>query len=123
MTDIPASEIEEQSPKYELVRVVGMHFRGSHAKEYAANLEEGFSGLTLEREPDNKYDANAIKVMAPGEEPWHLGYIEADVAAYLAFDLDEGQTFQTRVVNVVQERKNHYPILNLFEAPTDDFGA
>lgn len=44
--------------------------------------------LTLEREPTNPRDKNAIKVIYNG---FHLGYIEKDVAMGLACTMDQGQ--------------------------------
>lgn len=43
--------------------------------------------LTLEREPDNPYDENAIKVYCEGE---HIGYIKAELAKKLADLVDNG---------------------------------
>lgn len=43
--------------------------------------------LTLEREPDNPYDENAIKVYCEGE---HIGYIKAELAKKLADLVDDG---------------------------------
>ncbi len=44
--------------------------------------------LTLEREPNNPRDKNAIKVIYKG---FHLGYVERDVAVSLAATMDQGQ--------------------------------
>ena len=70
-------------PSFENVAVVGMHFRGEHAKKFAAELQPGDT-LLLEREPDNPYDQNAIKVLVPADEPWHLGYINRTDAAWIS---------------------------------------
>lgn len=98
---------------YPLVRVVGMHFRGSHAKEYAAQLLPGFNELTLEREPKNPHDPYAIKVLAPGEPPWHLGYIERGAASFIALDLDSGDEFRVTVEDILEEKRNFIPRVNL----------
>lgn len=50
--------------------------------------------VTLTREPDNKYDVNAIRVNHAGTGALaghHLGYIRADSAAILASLMDDGQ--------------------------------
>lgn len=75
--------------------VMGMHFRGSHAKEIAANLPAD-SQLSLEREPDNAFDANAIKVFY--EDTW-IGYVERGVASFMARDMDEGKNY----IGIVEE--------------------
>lgn len=72
-------------PHYPNVAVVGMHFRGGDAKNIAASLEPGET-LRLEREPENQFDSNAIKVFY--EALW-IGYIEAGQAAWIATEMDE----------------------------------
>ena len=102
---------------YREVQVVGMHFRGPEAKDYAANLEAG-AVLYLEREDDNQYDVNAIKVMAPGVNGapmWHLGYINKDNAAWISPDLDDGVEFDVTVEEVRFAQNNHYPYVTLTE--------
>jgi hypothetical protein len=89
--------------KSHLCLLVGAHFRPP-AKAIIAALPVG-TELTLEREPDNPYDPNAVKVLAWAKDipksqweildfavmgygfslddilsatsPWHLGYIAA----------------------------------------------
>ena len=71
-------------PSFKNVAVVGMHFRGEHAKKFAAELQPG-DELFLEREPDNPYDQNAIKVMVfENGNYWHLGYINRTDAAWIS---------------------------------------
>lgn len=92
-----------------LAPVVGMHFRPP-AKAILAFLPSG-AQLSLQLEPDNPYDANAIRVLVEAKEvpedlrdalnaqlcgfghdlesfdagsPWHLGYIAREHAAELA---------------------------------------
>ena len=43
--------------------------------------------LTLEREPDNPRDKNAIKVIFKG---FHLGYLQKEIVVTLAKTMDEG---------------------------------
>lgn len=95
------------------VQVVGMHFRGPDAKEAAASLEPG-TMLRLEREPDNQYDPNAIKVFF--ESLW-IGYIERGQAAWIAPLMDEGAT-PTCTVTEVREieagrKTNLHPIVSI----------
>jgi HIRAN domain len=44
-----------------------------------------------EREPDNEYDENAIRIYLVREPPTHLGYVPRKVAAVLAPALDDGR--------------------------------
>jgi len=100
---------------YHEIQVVGMHFRGSEAKELAATLNPG-DELFLEREDNNKYDQNAIKVMAAdknGEPTFHLGYINRDSAAWISPDLDSGARFIATVEDVRYANNNHYPYITL----------
>ena len=90
---------------FENTLCVGMHFRGGEASSIAANLTEE-SEVRLEREPENPYDAYAIKVML-GD--FHLGYIERDKAAWISPLLDEGQSATVTLTGHVQRGKNLHP--------------
>lgn len=97
-------------------KVVGMHFRekeGVPAKAIVGNMVGG-EVLTLEREPDNRFDAYAIKVFFQGQ---HIGYIEASEAAYIAPDIDDGVEFTCTVVELESARNNLYPVVTI--APAD----
>jgi hypothetical protein len=90
-----------------------MHFRGEHAKDYAAMLQGG-EELFLEREPDNQFDTFAIKVMAPaGDDRFHLGYIEKGAAAWIAPEMDEGFEFTAIVEDTIVDKNNVYPRVNI----------
>lgn len=107
---------------YPGVKVVGMHFRGTHAKEIAASLTPG-DRLHIEREPENQFDANAIKVIHPPTEQF-IGYIEATQAVWIASEIDnlehisdgtpETQPLATVTVTGHEvERNNIYPIISV----------
>lgn len=91
------------------VACVGMHFRGALAVETAAALEPG-ALLTLEREPDNAYDAYAIKVML---NDIHLGYIERGQACWISPYMDEGGEPTCTVMRLETRRNNVHPILEI----------
>lgn len=97
-------------PTFPNVRCVGMHFRGPAAVEAAAALTPHQSQLMLEREPDNAYDAYAIKVML---EDIHLGYIERGQAAWISPLLDDGAEATVEVTGHAHEKNNIYPILTI----------
>jgi len=51
--------------------------------------------LILEREPDNKWDKNAIKVLFKQQM---LGYIEKEIAKDLAKTMDEGAKVTCKII-------------------------
>ena len=53
-------------------------------------LETAEATLSLIREPENKFDSNAIRVEADGK---YLGYIPRETAKTLAGSVDEGSQF------------------------------
>ena len=81
-------------------KIVGTHYRTSMEKQIYNNLTL-YAPLMLEREPDNEYDGNAIKVIAPIrnengiiEDIAHIGYLPKDSNTELAMMLDEGSKFE-----------------------------
>lgn len=95
---------------YPNVAVVGMHFRGSDAVQLAASLEPP-TALRLQREPENEWDANAIKVFY--EDTW-IGYVERGQAMWISMDLDTGSTAVARVTGNEVRGKNIHPILTIY---------
>lgn len=54
----------------------------------------GIAYLVVDREPDNPYDTNAIRLLLPGDglpEERVVGYLKATLAAHLAPILDAGK--------------------------------
>ena len=91
-----------------LTNLAGLYFRPAESKDVVKMLRPGMQ-LDLEREPNNPWDANAIKVFALVVDgtttPLHIdapaaeheqaerhfiGYVEKLVNAPLARDMDEG---------------------------------
>ena len=103
--------------------VVGMHFRereGVPAKAIVGNMLPG-TQLRLEREPDNKFDVNAIKVFSTGNAgEHHIGYIEASVACFVAYDMDDSEDVVCTVDSFEQKRNNLHPIVTIV---IDEAGA
>jgi hypothetical protein len=98
--------------------IVGMYYRPP-AKVILSFLQAG-SDLTLQREPENPYDANAVMVLANVNQiseslhtalaeaaapfgfelnelleqgDWHLGYIGREFAVHLAKLLDDNPSY------------------------------
>lgn len=74
--------------------VVGMQYRVtmSSRRMMASDAEEGTIECRLEREPNNRYDENAIKVIIASEpfKGFHIGYLQRPVAVTLAPLMDAG---------------------------------
>lgn len=99
-------------PTFPQVKVVGMHFRGALAKEIASALQPG-DKLELQREPENRADANAIKVIHPATAQ-HIGYVEAGQAAFMAVDLDEtSEPPSVTVTGLETARRTTYPVVTI----------
>lgn len=69
--------------------IVGTQFRPIEAQKVYNALDAG-DEITLEREPDNQYDSNAVAVYAFGV---HIGYIPRTMNSELAAALDAGREF------------------------------
>lgn len=101
-----------KAPIFTDVAVVGMHFRerdGVPAKAIVANFVPPVE-LNLEREPDNPYDAYAVKVLYKRE---HIGYIERSSACFLAPWMDQGYTYKCVVDELIERKNNLHPVVRL----------
>lgn len=92
--------------------LVGAHFRGADVKALVETLDVGCADFHLEREPDNAYDFNAIKVIW---QSIHVGYVDAGCAAWLAAELDTGRLIDSvTCVRVDRDaRNNAKPVLEI----------
>jgi len=86
--------------------LVGTHFRGSEAKHLVNALAPGDTNFQFEREPDNEYDSNAIRVLIEGE---HVGYLARVNNNSVARAMDEGAAISATVIDF-EGRK---PVLHL----------
>ncbi|MCM1269390.1 MAG: HIRAN domain-containing protein [Ruminococcus flavefaciens] len=94
------------------LKVVGVTFtnegtgekRSAIIRELASKYGDNVTGITIElkREQDNKYDANAVMVLADGKQ---IGYIGKEYAAIIAPMMDDCEEF-TAVVKGIGEYKN-----------------
>lgn len=86
--------------------LTGVSFRQPEEREAAASLEVG-ARLRLEREPDNAYDENAIRVYYDDPfsgVPFHIGYVEKGIAASLARWLDEDHAYLAEVHSPIAKK-------------------
>lgn len=86
----------------QLIRLAGVSFRPGYP-DNLLNLGDKYPDgeiipVTLEREPDNKYDVNAIKVLI-GEE--FIGYIPKALNPPIQEAMDRGEAFTCRVEEVL----------------------
>lgn len=91
-----------------LAALVGVQFRPASAKAVVDALEIGQS-LSLEREPENPYDINAVRVIDP-ESKEFLGFIERSMNQELAQHMDDHQPHRCTVVSFLGTRKPHLQI-------------
>lgn len=96
-------------PTFPNVAVVGMHFRGAEAKATVANFVPPV-GLEIKREPDNQFDAFAIKVFYSGQ---HIGYIEGNQACFISPWIDQGHAYECVCHDLEARRNNLHPICTL----------
>ncbi len=87
---------DENKNKHEYrLFVVGNKYRGQNAQSIYDDLENG-SIVSLKLEPNNKYDSNAIKVIANGV---HIGYVFREHNKQIAYDMRRGLKFEAHVNN------------------------
>jgi hypothetical protein len=96
--------------------LVGMNYR------VGVQLQEEFArhvpfAVRLEREPENKFDVNALKVVIDKEvrPGMHIGYISRDLAARLAVLMDEGMIeIEAAAVTEIEEQSGSGTVLISF---------
>jgi hypothetical protein len=77
-------------------RIAGVAGAGRHHAEALASEAAGpGSPLELRRDPDNPYDANAIAVLAGGEQ---VGWVPRELAEEIAPALDRGEPYSAIVL-------------------------
>jgi len=102
-TSIPQSKIHGRVIS---TRVVGVTFDGR--QEIVAQLHEG-DRIWLEREPNNRYDYNAIRVSRSNGE--QIGYLNRHLAANLTPYFDAyGKPVRGKVILVTGSRWNNYSL-------------
>lgn len=97
--------------------VVGVRFRmkADARAALAAVLKRKPLKVTLEREHENKYDENAIKVtgVLAGDDH-HLGYVRATSAVVLAPKLDDGSVkFKSAKLVMLYEPKHEDGVMDV----------
>lgn len=90
--------------------LMGANFRGAEIRDLVAALPIG-TEFTLERDPNNEYDANAIKVIYSAEDENHfVGFVAKEVAEELAPLLDGSFTATAKIIDFLGPIKPHMEI-------------
>ena len=85
--------------RFQVTNIVGMKY--INGMQWTKGLKEG-DEIVLMREPDNKYDSNAIKVCDQQEH--QIGYIPKNTARQISKEIDSKRQVKTYVV----ENSNGY---------------
>jgi HIRAN domain len=101
--------------------LVGMRFRGALAVEAVNDLKIGDT-VQLQREPDNKFDPNAIKVLMRGV---FVAYVAKDAAGQIATHMDQQvdarnaheAEMESAVVETYQELVHNAIITDVYTFP------
>lgn len=90
--------------------LMGANFRPKETREVLVGLPTG-QELSLERDPENPYDPNAVKVNYETEDgPVWLGFVEKAIAAEIAPLLDRDCTATCRIIGWLGTIKPHLEI-------------
>ena len=97
----------------------GVNFRGADIVDFVRNELNEDTELSLERDPENEYDANAIKVFARAYDGklW-IGFVEKSIAEDLAPAIDSGEA--VRSISIVGWLNPLKPVLEIVMGLTDD---
>ena len=109
-------ELERRNRKMKIqnvdLKVVGVTFKNEDTGEKRAdiirelmNKKQDNIKIELVREPENKYDMNAIKVLADCKQ---IGYIGKEYASIIAPLLDEYEEFDVRVKGIGEYKNRPY---------------
>lgn len=99
------------------VNVVGMyHARLFQKKDVMAHIIPG-KRITLQREPHNTHDHNAVQVFLDDNPNDKLGYINRGIAARLAPILDRGSLYKCYIQNTYKPRGKFEIVVNLTTFP------
>ena len=109
-------ELERRQKKMKIqnvdLKVVGVTFKNEDTGEKRADIikelmdrDPASIPIKLEREPDNKYDMNAVKVYADNRQ---IGYIGKEYAQIIAPLMDEYEEFDAKVKGIGEYKNRPY---------------
>lgn len=94
------------TPNIFTTKVVGVSFCSDYPNSIfsiSGSVALGKVGLQLQREKDNQYDTNAIRVISEGKM---VGYLPMFISRVLAKDIDSGIDWFAEVDSVVVSTEN-----------------
>lgn len=97
------------------LKVVGVTFTNEDTKTPRQSIIAQLnteSAVFLEREPNNKYDKNAVKVVTLLGQ---VGYIGKEYASILSEMMDSGHKFSASIAEVDTYKGNYYMQININE--------
>lgn len=89
-------------------KIVGVSFEGR--QDLVAGLQLGYE-LTLERQPENPHDANAIAVRYGSLQ---VGFIRREVAKHIAPRMDDGLRYRARIESLTGGTMDRHRGVNIF---------
>jgi hypothetical protein len=82
-----------------ITKLQGVSFRPAEVKETLKRIRADETELgievTLEPEPSNQYDPNAVKILFDGT---FMGYVEKEIAADIAAAVSEGAAYTASII-------------------------
>lgn len=100
--------MERQKLSVEL-KVVGVSFPNEDGTSRQDNIKEmtenEINNLTIQREPNNPYDTNAIMVLNLGKQ---IGYIGKNFASIIAPLIDQGVQFSVTLLDSGFHKNSYY---------------
>lgn len=97
------------------LKVVGVTFTNEDtgiSRQQVLSSLDPCSAIFLEREPNNKHDKNAIKVMSLNGQ---IGYVGKDYASILSEMMDAGRSFKASIAELDIYKNNYYMQINVDE--------
>lgn len=83
-----------------LFNVKGIMYRPKKITKLVAEYVDMGDVLELEREPSNKYDSNAVKVLY--DDQW-IGYVEREASEEIAKIIESGVAYECKVISCFSE--------------------
>lgn len=100
-------------------KIAGISFEGRQA--LIQGLKAGV-GLILQRQPDNAFDKNAIKILT--KEGEHLGFINRQLAAELAPAMDKGNKYGAFITEITGSQDKNFGVnIEIQKADFAEYGG
>ena len=86
-------------------KIAGISFEGRQS--LIQSLSVGVE-LFLQRQPDNFYDKNAIKILT--KEGEHLGFINRELAEGMAYAMDNGNKYRVQITDITGSADKNFGV-------------